>query len=339
MMLSKFWGMLGLSTIIGASQPTTVPIHQDDQKMAVVQVATATVSHDEKAVSLKDAKKDDDETSLSTLPGGANDAEFATLLRLPSGEIAYFISYGSQVAILDCGGQALFKQDFSVLSGRYFLPMAVALNKNRVVAVVHNSNLIKGDQELWILDRSLGTRAPMLRESAMRAYAIKGLERIAALTTCPNGLLISGSVSGKIVVWDMDKYSRQKGLRPGGVYKGFTTEIEELLCSLTALSDENIVYGLYDGTIKIVNLVTGRRKVIGRKHAKAITALVTISETMFAAGSEDATISLWRKEENGAWGCFNILEGHKAGIVSLAMNKNGELVSLAKDGDIKVWGY
>jgi WD40 repeat protein len=112
---------------------------------------------------------------------------------------------------------------------------------------------------------------------------------------------------------------------------------EELLCSLAALSDTDVVYGLYDGTVKTLHLEDGKREALGEHHAKAVTAVVAIDNKTFASGSADGIIKIWRLDKQNRFVCTQTLQEHTVGIVSLAVNAHYELFSLAEDGEMKIW--
>jgi hypothetical protein len=181
---------------------------------------------------------------------------------------------------------------------------------------------------------------------------------LCALTVCPNGRLISGSPDGTMKIWDLGEFSCERTFLPRYgerlckhliranyvddkmVEMRETMYVEELLCSLVALSDLYVAYGLYDGRIKIVNLKNGCRCALGKCHHGAVTALVKLPGGRFASGSADQTIKIWQSDDDDGFECIQTLKGHHGSITSLVarVTKRGyELISLATDGEIKYW--
>ena len=184
------------------------------------------------------------------------------------------------------------------------------------------------------------------------------LAYLCALAVCPDGRLLSGSANGTIKIWDVDTLLCTRTLGPryesrfcertvranyhndDMVKQQETMYVDELLCSLTALSNLHALYGLCDGKIGIVNLKTGQRFVIGTCHHRAVTALVTLSEELFASGSADGMIKIWQTDDDDDFDCVQVLRGHRGRILSLVsrMTKTGrELLSLDSEGEIKIW--
>lgn len=74
------------------------------------------------------------------------------------------------------------------------------------------------------------------------------------------------------------------------------------------------------------------------QHMEEITALTIVKKDMFASGSEDATIRIWKKNDNANEYILNdLLDGHESGITSLVELDKGELLSGSNDMTVLVW--
>ena len=302
-------------------------------------------------------------------PGDKADVPFCTLLCLPNGSIGYYVTYGRYAQVIGDSCAVEFKTNKKLSVGSGFLPIATMIDANRLVAVVHCDKVHDFDQKMFVFDVTSGceetsfcdehvvlTSKSYYGDSPYQStYLSSALHRICALTVCPNGNIVTGSPHGKIKIWDTTSlhtceislalyYKCIKTIEPyvDITYAGSLIDrepTEELLCSLAALSDADVVYGLYDGTLKTLHLDDGKQEVLSASHAKAVTALVAISDTIFASGSADGTIKIWKLDKHKGFVCTQTLQGHDTDIVSLVVNQQYELFSLSEDGTINVWRF
>jgi len=290
----------------------------------------------------------------SSLLAADDDIERYALLVLPNGNLGYLFAGRDGVTIVD---RERNKQVVRLLhdEGTCYLPIATTLRDGRFVMVLHGSSLINRDQKMLIYDETLNGKPVFFedRVSALDgAYFSSWLERICAMAVCPNGLLVTGSPGGTIKVWAPRMLCCQQTVASctfpfipsvarsaDGGQREYSVG-EEYVCSITALSNTYVAYGLYDGTIKLLNLINGAKKTLGACHYGAVTALATLSDDTFASASSDRMIKIWQTDDGMGVGCIQVLKGHRGGIISLVARKTkkgSELISLATDGEIKVW--
>jgi WD40 repeat protein len=293
------------------------------------------------------------EQTLS-LPGGEEDAERYTLLILPNGNIGYLFADRGCATIVDSESNKPVMTRLNK-NGVCVLPIATTLSGGRFVMVLHGNGLPERDQKMLIYDETLDRKTMFFEDRVITlngALFSSQLERICAMTVCPNGLLVTGAPGGTIKVWAPSMLCCQKTIAPctlpfivsevlsaDGGRREYSMG-EEYLCSITALSNTYVAYGLYDGTIKLLNLNNGAKKTLGTCHYGPVTALTMLSDDTFASGSSDTMIKIWQTDDGMGVGCINVLKGHRGGILSLVARKTKrgcELISLATDGEIKVW--
>lgn len=69
-------------------------------------------------------------------------------------------------------------------------------------------------------------------------------------------------------------------------------------------------------------------------HLKTIFAILKISSEFIATASDDGTVKIWNLKGQR---CVATLKGHKAGVRSLTLLRNSNLVSASWDRTIKIW--
>jgi len=308
---------------------------------------------------LKDATNDGTYRCVTTFayPGNKEDVPFCALLSLPGDRVGYYVTYNRYARVIDGERVTEIAASSDYPKGSCFLPMAVMLDEKRLVVVSHLCQMLGCDQQMCLFDLSSGREIAEFQDkvgvlasrsrfgdcSYQTTHWSTQLERICALTVCPNGTIITGSPLGTIKAWDTKKpYACTKTLAPY-VEIAYSSSLigrepcEELLCSLSALSDTDVVYGLYDGTVKTLHLEDNTREVLGERHAKPVTAVVAIDNKSFASGSADGVIKIWRRDKRNRFVCLQTLQEHAKGIISLVVNNHYELISLSQDGEMRLW--
>jgi WD40 repeat protein len=114
-------------------------------------------------------------------------------------------------------------------------------------------------------------------------------------------------------------------------------EYDYLLESLTICPNGQIlVSSSDDGTIKVWNLHTGRRKSTLEGHLRPVYAFaISPDGQTLVSGSNDSTIKVWNLH---ARELKRTLKGHSGEVKSVAICPDGQTIVSASNGEIKVWG-
>jgi len=103
---------------------------------------------------------------------------------------------------------------------------------------------------------------------------------------------------------------------------------------LIKLSDNIVIIGSWDNTIKIWNLNNGFciKTLLG--HDSAVLSLVKINENIIASGSNDKTIKIW---DISTGKCSKTLSDHIKLIDCLLKLNINQIISASIDLNIKIW--
>jgi WD40 repeat protein len=149
-----------------------------------------------------------------------------------------------------------------------------------------------------------------------------------ALTFVPNGqILVSGSSSSTIKLWDLRTYQETRTL----------TGHEDAVISLVTSQDgKTLISGSADTTIKLWNLSTGQTTHTLTGHTDSVICQAISPDGKYlASGSADTTIRLWDLNTHQA---IHTLSGHSHTVLSVAISPDGEtLASASADQTIKLW--
>jgi pleiotropic regulator 1 len=140
-------------------------------------------------------------------------------------------------------------------------------------------------------------------------------------------IIVTGGRDGTARVWDIRTKSQIHCLA------GHTGAVGTLL---TQSTDPQVITGSHDSQIRTWDLAAGKVRTVLTNHKKAVRAMVMHpTEYTFASGSVD-NVKKWKLPE--AMFMSN-LSGHKAIINTLAVNKDGVLVSSADNGTMYFWDW
>ncbi|CAF0995100.1 unnamed protein product [Brachionus calyciflorus] len=108
-----------------------------------------------------------------------------------------------------------------------------------------------------------------------------------------------------------------------------------MVTSLILLENGDLASGSYDKTIRIWNVNNSYAlKTINTDSPYAILSLTLLPNGQIACASEDKIIKIYDKHNGGL---IKTLEGHTSGVNGLVLNSNDQLVSVSKDGSIRIW--
>jgi pleiotropic regulator 1 len=140
-------------------------------------------------------------------------------------------------------------------------------------------------------------------------------------------IIVTGGRDATARVWDIRTKSQIHCLA------GHTGAVDSVL---TQSTDPQVITGSHDSQIRTWDLAAGKVRTVLTNHKKAVRALVMHpSEYTFASASVD-NVKKWKLPE--AMFMSN-LSGHKAIVNTLAVNKDGVLVSSADNGTMYFWDW
>lgn len=136
-----------------------------------------------------------------------------------------------------------------------------------------------------------------------------------------------GIFGGVVVIWNLTtKLSDLRIDVPGG-----------FLTALTVFdsSDELIVTGSKDGSIRIWNSEDGKLEKTLLGHTDHVTKIVILySSSKIVSGSKDDTLRVWNPETGL---CERTLEGHESSIIRILILPDNRIISVSKDRTFRVW--
>jgi len=185
---------------------------------------------------------------------------------------------------------------------------------------------------------------------------------INCLTALPNEKLATGSVDGKVQIWNainatliynltghtemvnilcllkdnitLLSYSSDKTIRLWNINSGKSEKIikESPIKALVVLPNQDLASATAENKIRIWEKNSGQLIKILHGHNKTINCLVALNNRLFS-GSDDMTIKIW----NTRTGSLESTLKCTSEIKSLAFLTNNQLASGLSDGTIQIW--
>ncbi|SAM07074.1 hypothetical protein [Absidia glauca] len=144
-------------------------------------------------------------------------------------------------------------------------------------------------------------------------------ENVCALSTTPNGDIISGSWDKKAIVW--------KNFKKAYVLEGHTAAVLGVL----GVDNDVVLTASADKTIRLWQ--NGKETKVFNGHTDVVRGLALVPGVGFASCSNDGTIRIW----NMTGECLQELYGHTSFVYSITTLSTGELVSSGEDRTVRVW--
>ena len=135
-------------------------------------------------------------------------------------------------------------------------------------------------------------------------------------------IIITNKSSGAMKVWQKQKDSEMYDLTIT------LSEHQQAVTSIIQLSDEKLITGSKDNTIKLWDISENSLKCTQTlsKHKLGVCALCELTGRRFASASDDTTIGIW-EEENNKFKCVKVLTDHKTKVKALVQTNNGILIT------------
>ena len=170
------------------------------------------------------------------------------------------------------------------------------------------------------------TEAPQFRPINPEALSTLFGHRkhVTALTSLPDGRLVSGSHDDDIKVWDVVQGSCEATLY------GHRKQVS----SLALLPDGRLASGSADQTIKIWDVAHKNCVTTLSGHTNTVLALAVLPDGRLASGSGDKLIKVWDVVSQR---CEATLSGHTNPVAALTLLSDGRLASGSWDHSIKIW--
>jgi WD40 repeat protein len=155
------------------------------------------------------------------------------------------------------------------------------------------------------------------------------LNIIYSLKILSNGSLISGSGDRTIKVWNQINETSFECVSN-------LTHADQVL-SLAVLNNL-ILSGIANGSIYVWNETSFQLIQILNNHTKAVRSIIALDMQRFASASQDGTIKIWRKHSELSFTVIkNLNNNNLIQLYSLAVLKNGQLVSAGVGSWISIW--
>ena len=179
-----------------------------------------------------------------------------------------------------------------------------------------------------------------LKENTKLANLNEGERAVYSLCTLNDSFqLASGSSDRNIKIWSLIEFNAVQTL----------IGHEGIIFSLLYLSDAKcLISGFQRGKIKIwkkneqLSLFGDEPVFTCQAHLGDVNALISLPDNMFASGSTDSSIKIWRLDRKAFKAdCTRTLTGHTQSVRCLTHLSNGGnfIASGSHDSTIKVWDY
>ena len=171
---------------------------------------------------------------------------------------------------------------------------------------------------------------------------------VRSLLLLSNGYLASGSgyrlEPGTINIWSLNIYEGTCELR-----QKLNKHTNSVLKLIELASEHDIASASADHSVIIWSVNNGKKKLYSyiqtlKAHTGRVMDLVDISrlcdsEQMMATCSEDKTIIIWTRNENGLFEINQTIKKHTDYINALVLLSNDDLVSSSHDKSIMIWSF
>jgi len=248
-------------------------------------------------------------------------------------------------------------------------------NGNLIETLIIRNNYLSGIKYLYSFGNILASSA---NYHSTQIWDLKNYEEIVkydtdtilfkyytvynCLTALPNEKLATGSVDGKVQIWNainatliynltghtekvnilcllkdnitLLSYSSDKTIRLWNINSGKSEKIikESPIKALVVLPNQDLASATAENKIRIWEKNSGQLIKILHGHNKTINCLVALNNRLFS-GSDDMTIKIW----NTRTGSLESTLKCTSEIKSLAFLTNNQLASGLSDGTIQIW--
>jgi WD40 repeat protein len=183
-----------------------------------------------------------------------------------------------------------------------------------------NQNLYVGERNGIILKVDLTKEIP---PKAIQAHD----GDVFSLIEGKNGLIISGGSDGHLKVWTKDLQ----------LIKDFHLSNKNIRCIQFFEDDNEILVGLSDHTIRVLNADTFEHIQILEDHKNSVFTIEKIDSNRFISAGRDAVFMVWQKE-NHHWKNTKTIPAHLYTVNHLSLSPNKKLLaSASRDKTIKIW--
>ena len=144
---------------------------------------------------------------------------------------------------------------------------------------------------------------------------------VRSLDLLPDGRIVSGDASGRIIVWDPVSEDRQILFSHSGAVN-----------SIKSLDDGTFVSASYDGTVLLWDLTQDEPLTVAR-HTSRILSMDVLTDGRIASTDEDGNILISTPGET----VDDPVGEHTGPVVSAFALADGRLISGSEDGTLRIW--
>ena len=105
---------------------------------------------------------------------------------------------------------------------------------------------------------------------------------------------------------------------------------------LIKMSEEKLISGSLDKTIKVWNVSTGDCIQTLEGHQEGVLCLLRLNYKQIMSGSYDRTIKIWNSINGN---CLQTLEGHGSPVTCLTKLNSNQIASGSENCEIRIWDY
>ncbi|CAF0900071.1 unnamed protein product [Brachionus calyciflorus] len=151
---------------------------------------------------------------------------------------------------------------------------------------------------------------------------VKGI--VYSMITLSNSNLLTVSKNGIISIWNSTDFKLIK-----------SKTIKNVCKTVCEISSDRIIIGTFYGNLLLFDLKDLKiLRWFTKAHSKAINSLISLDSNLFASGSSDSTIKIWKKD---ALELIRILNAHSHEVLVLFKYNTSHFFSGSCDKSVKIW--
>jgi WD40 repeat protein len=236
-------------------------------------------------------------------------------------DAVYYLCLGHEKHLFYSGSADHFVGCWNNNTGEFEQPLVKSTGS--IYSLYHdsaNQNLFVGERNGIILKVDLTKEIP---PKAIQAHD----GDVFSLIEGKDGQIISGGGDGHLKVWTKDLL----------LIKDFHMSNKNIRCIQFFEEDNEILVGLSDHTIRVLNADTFEHIQILEDHKNSVFTIEKIDSNRFISAGRDAVFMVWLRENNH-WKNTETIPAHLYTVNHLSLSPNKKLLaSASRDKTIKIW--
>lgn len=192
-----------------------------------------------------------------------------------------------------------------------------------IYALLHDSK-----QKILYVGQRKGILLKVDLQKKSEPKAIQAHEKdIFSIAQDPNGKIYTGGGDGHVKIWNENLE----------LIQDLPLSNKNVRCIRFNLPENEIIVGLSDHTIRILDVNTLQSKQILHEHKNSVFTIEFIDSQTFVSGGRDAVFHIWKKQSD-AWKSTSTIPAHLYTVNHLTLSPDGKiLASASRDKSIKLW--